>query len=218
MIRGNMFVFEGIDGSGTTTQAAEARKRFEARGLPAQVTAEPSSGPIGSQIRQILSGRLVVPRRGGSAPFDWQTMALLFAADRQDHIAAKITPNLNDGVNIICDRYVHSSVIYQSVSSGKEDAASWIKECNRYARNPDLVFYLKIDPTEAVRRCRQRDTQTDMFDDPELQRLLALAYDNIESYFPEHSIVTIDAGQSVDDIADECWQHIEKLRMEGAPS
>ena len=125
MIRGNFIVFEGIDGSGTTTQAALLRSRFEQQGLPAHVTAEPSAGPIGTQIRQILSGRLVVPRSGSQSSFDWQTMALLFAADRHDHVRAEIEPNMIDGVNVICDRYLYSSVIYQSTASGRDDGEPW---------------------------------------------------------------------------------------------
>ena len=80
MQRGNLIVFEGIDGAGTTTQAEELRRRFTQRGLPATVMAQPSGGPVGMLIRQVLKGRLVTL---GNKPPGWITMSLLFAADRQ---------------------------------------------------------------------------------------------------------------------------------------
>ena len=146
MIRGNFIVLEGIDGSGTTTQAQEIKKRFNDLGLPAHVTAEPSSGPIGALIRQILTGRLVTRSPSGVSQPRWTTMALLFGADRQDHLESEIEPNLRDGVTIICDRYVYSSVLYQSVSANDDSVSKWISEVNRYARNPDLVLNLNVNP------------------------------------------------------------------------
>ena len=82
MPRGHLIVLEGVDGAGTTTQAERLREAFVRRGLPAHVTAQPSQGPVGMLIRQVLSGRLV---QNGAKPPSWATMALLFAADRQDH-------------------------------------------------------------------------------------------------------------------------------------
>ncbi len=126
MIRGNFIVLEGIDGSGTTTQAEQIKKEFTDMGLPAHVTAEPTTGPVGAMIRQVLSGRLVTRIGSSASPPGWTTMALLFAADRQDHLESEIEPNLRDGVNVICDRYLYSSVIYQSVSSNKPNSIEWL--------------------------------------------------------------------------------------------
>lgn len=217
MIRGHFIVLEGIDGSGTTTQAERLRGRFDNAGLPVHVTAEPSTGPIGSTIRQFLSGRLVTRLPSGITNPRWTTMALMFAADRQDHLEAEIEPNLRDGVNIICDRYMYSSIVYQSVTAGRADTAGWIAEINRYARKPDLAIYLRIDPEEAMRRCRERDRNVELFDDPEVQRKIAEAYDKLPDLFPEVKIVTVDGGCSVDEVEENCWSHVEALRAEGAP-
>ena len=80
-----------------------------------RATREPSDGPVGTLVRQVLTGRIVVP--GGRAP-GWATMALLFAADRMDHVESEIEPFIAEGGVMISDRYDASSLAYQSVSSG----------------------------------------------------------------------------------------------------
>ena len=217
MIKGHFIVLEGIDGAGTTTQASRLVDRFTRQGLPAHVTAEPSSGPVGALIRQCLNGRLISQRTQPPSPPSWKTMALLFAADRQDHIEAEIQPNLREGVTVISDRYVYSSIIYQSLSTDHEEAASWIRELNRFAPKPDLVLYLQVDPNEACRRRLARDRKTEIFDDPGFQKRLATAYDHMVTDFPDTNIVTIDCHSSIDEVTDACWAEIETLRSKGAP-
>lgn len=124
MILGHFIVLEGIDGAGTSTQAAMLGTWFRDRGLPVHVTGQPTDGPIGSMIRQVLTHRLVVPGITGPRALGWASMALLFAADRLDHLDACIEPNLMDGVTVVCDRYDLSSIIYQSaIGSGTEVGA-----------------------------------------------------------------------------------------------
>jgi dTMP kinase len=215
MSRGNLIVFEGIDGSGTTTQASALRQAFVKRGLPAHLTAQPSGGPVGSTIRQVLTGRLVIP---GARPLGWKTMALLFAADRQDQQEAEIEPNLRDGITVICDRYVQSSAIYQSTNADDPDAVGWILEANRFIRKPDLVFYLEIEPALARDRRRARSGAVEIFDDFAFQQQLAEAYDGLSELFPDIRLRTIDAAQPPDAIAELVWQEVELLRSEGAPA
>ncbi|MCP4199918.1 MAG: dTMP kinase [Proteobacteria bacterium] len=217
MIEGHFIVLEGIDGSGTTTQAGELKKRFSKLGLPAHVTAEPTSGPIGGMIRQVLSGRLVMRLHQAAVPFNWKIMSLLFAADRQDHVDAEIVPNLREGVNVICDRYVYSSVVYQSASSADEDAAAWVTTLNRYVKKPDLVLYLKVSPDVAAARCRARDKEMEIYEDPDFQKELAAKYDTLQTLFPTDHIVAIDGDRSAAEVAEACWSHVEKLRSTGAP-
>ena len=216
MIHGHFIVLEGIDGSGTTTQASLLTKRFSENGLPAHMTAEPSDGPTGSLVRQILTGRIVSQRTPPTLP-SWKTMALLFAADRQDHIEAEIQPNLREGVTVLCDRYVYSSIIYQSLSTDIAGAAEWIRELNRFAPEPDLVIYLQIPPEVAMRRRQRRDRKSEIYDDPDFQVLLAKEYDKMNALFPDTRIATIDSDQPMAVVTDACWTEIEKLRAEGAP-
>src|SRR3954464_11602121 len=111
--KGRFVVLEGIDGAGTTTQVARLAERLRKDGgQPVRVTREPSDGPIGSLVRQVLTGRIVIP--GGRAP-GGATMALLFAADRMDHVESDIEPFLGQGGIVVSDRYDASSLAYQSV-------------------------------------------------------------------------------------------------------
>ncbi|MGH7327347.1 MAG: dTMP kinase, partial [Polyangiaceae bacterium] len=95
---GRFVVIEGIDGAGTTTQVARLVERLRKSKVDARATREPSDGPVGTLIRQVLAGRIVVP--GGRAP-GWATMALLFAADRVDHVEAEIEPPIEHGAVIV---------------------------------------------------------------------------------------------------------------------
>src|SRR5215471_10435629 len=124
--RGRFVVLEGIDGSGTTTQVAKLAERLRGLGVLVRHTREPSDGPIGTMVRQVLTGRIVIP--GGRAP-GWATMALLFAADRMDHVESEIEPFLAQGGIVVSDRYDASSLAYQSVSSGADakEAVEWIR-------------------------------------------------------------------------------------------
>ena len=128
--RGRFVVIEGIDGAGTTTQTSRLAVRLRSHGRAVRTTREPSDGPVGVLIRQVLSGRIVAP--GGRAP-GWSTMALLFAADRMDHVETEIEPFVASGGVIISDRYDASSLAYQSVMSGRggEEAVEWIRSLNR---------------------------------------------------------------------------------------
>jgi dTMP kinase len=215
MARGHLIVFEGVDGAGTTTQAQALKRAFVARGLPAHVTAQPSAGPVGMLIRQVLAGRLVVS--GSKAP-GWATMALLFAADRQDHQEAEIEPNLHDGVTVICDRYLYSSVIYQSLSSARPESVGWIQEINARVRRPDLVMFLKVTARDAALRREQRSGRTELYDDADFQARLVERYNDLLPLFPDHPIVTLDGAKPVDTIAAEAWARVEALRAKGAPA
>ena len=135
MIEGHFIAIEGIDGAGTTTQAARLAAALRKRGLPVRTTHEPTDGPIGALIRQVLNGRVVVAGPAGSTSLGWSTMALLFAADRLDHLQAEIIPNLMDGVTVITDRYDASSIAYQGVVSGDAAVTEWIRTIKgRYER------------------------------------------------------------------------------------
>jgi len=215
MIEGNFIVLEGVDGAGTTTHTRILQEALSARGLPVRATREPSDGPVGVLIRQILTGRCVVPGIHGSRPPSWTTMALLFAADRVDHIEAEIVPNMMDGVTIISDRYDYSSVAYQSISAGDEDGVvEWVKTLNAHARRPDLTIVLDIPPDVAERRRIERRRGRELYDDEEMQKKLASFYDTIEDHFPGDTIVHVDANRPIDDVAVDVMNAVRRLRGE----
>ena len=215
MIEGLFIALEGVDGAGTTTHTRILMERMRARGLPTHSTREPSDGPIGTMIRQILSGRLVVPGVSGPRPPSWTTMALLFAADRTDHVEAEIVPNLMDGVTVLSDRYVHSSVAYQSLSSGGGDEAiRWVREINAEARRPDLTIVLDVSAETARERRDDRGGRAEIYEYDELQTSLAAFYENIEEHFPGENIVHVDANGSIEEVAEAVYAALRKVRGE----
>ena len=215
MIEGGFIVLEGVDGAGTTTHTKLLAEAMRKRGLPVHTTREPSDGPIGVLLRQMLTGRVVVPGMTGPRAPSWSTMALLFGADRLDHVEAEILPNLMDGVTVISDRYVHSSVAYQSITGGgTPEVVSWVREINRQARKPDLTIVLDIAPEVAAKRRLSRTTGREIFDADELQKALAGFYTTIESHFPNDRIVHVNADRPVGDVAAEVYEHVKRFRGE----
>lgn len=215
MIEGLFIVLEGVDGAGTTTHTGLLGQALRKKGLPITSTHEPSDGPVGMLIRQILTGRVVVPGISGNRPSSWSTMALLFAADRLDHLEATIHPNLMDGVTVLSDRYDYSSVAYQSITAGGEpETVEWVRQINHHARRPDLTIILDVDPDEAARRRKERSVGREMYDDPELQHMLAEFYQDIEKHFPGDNVVHVDGMRGIDEVGADVLIEVEKLRGE----
>ena len=138
MSRGCFIVIEGIDGSGKSEQFQRLTKRLKKRGYKLVATREPTKVyPVGRLIEKVLREEEQVSE---------EALALLFAADRADHTERKIKPALEEGAVVVSDRYVHSSLAYQSRGMGKELDLEWIKMINRYALEPDAVIFLDISP------------------------------------------------------------------------
>jgi dTMP kinase len=209
MRSGLFIVLEGVDGAGTTTQAARLAQTLRARRCVVHETREPSTGPVGALLRLALSGRLVTPGQLGSRAPGWRTMALMFAADRLDHIEAEITPLLDDGMCVISDRYYHSSVAYQSLSANDSAAAiAWIRSINQHARTPDLTIVLDVSAPVAAQRRRSRGG-VELYDDDTLQASLVDFYDTLEAHFPGERIVHVPAEGSIEQIAEAVFAHVE---------
>jgi dTMP kinase len=209
---GHFIVLEGVDGAGTTTHTRLLAERLRELHVPVHATAEPSSGPIGSLLRLALSGRMVMGGAGGAGAPTWATMALLFAADRLDHLDSELLPNLRDGVTVLCDRYDYSSVVYQSATGGGVESISWLRELNRQARRPDLTLVLDVAPEVAAQRRSSRRTASEIYDDEGLQRQLATLYAGLERYFPGERIVHVDAAGTIEQVGERLLEQVRALR------
>jgi dTMP kinase len=208
--RSRFVVLEGIDGAGTTTHAARLADRLRASRVSVRATREPSDGPIGTLVRQVLTGRMVVP--GGRAP-GWATMALLFAADRMDHVESEIEPFLAGGGVVVSDRYDASSLAYQSVSSGAQakDAVEWIRSLNRHVRRPDLTIVLDVSPETAAERRLLRGEAAQLYDQNEVQRALAAFYRDLAKHMPNDNVVVIDSSGAIDEVHDRIWSVYQRV-------
>jgi dTMP kinase len=194
---GVFIVFEGIDGAGTTTQSERFAARVRAKKRTVHVTREPSSGPIGSLIRLVLTERLTLPSMKNA-----EMMALLFAADRLDHIECDIAPHLRDGYVVVSDRYDLSSITYQSATAARDDAEllGWIRTLNKHARRPDVTLVLDVSPDVAAARRRARGGARELFDDADLQARLAAAYRRAEELLPGDRFVHVDGDADPDTV------------------
>lgn len=194
MVKGKFIVFEGIDGSGISTQTQRLKSYLEAEyGIKAILAKEPSEGPIGTIIRQVLSGRTI--------GFDDSSLALLFAADRIDHNKNTIIPVLEQGDFVICDRYLWSSYAYQ----GRHNEVSWIKEINKYAIKPDLTIFIKVRPETSLQRITGSRFKTEIFEKVDILQQVLANYIKLSEEWK-------DSGEQVVEIEGE--RHPDIVEME----
>lgn len=198
--RGTFVAIEGIDGAGTTTQTERYAATLRASGRLVHVTREPSTGPVGTFIRDILAGRRQLP---GGPGFD--LMALLFAADRLDHVRGEIEPSLREGAVVLSDRYDLSSLAYQSVSSESNlqahEIVAWIRELNRFARRPDVTLVVDVSPEIAAGRRKSRGLPGDLYEVEALQARLAKAYAHAEALVPGDRVVHVRGDGDIESVA-----------------
>jgi dTMP kinase len=196
--RGRLLVLEGLDGAGTTTQARLLADALRADGRTVHVTAEPSGGPVGALVRQVLSGR--VAGRDG-APFDPAALALLFAADRLDHAAVEIAPKLAAGVDVVSDRFTLSSLAYQGLAVGD---LPWVEAVNGRAPAPDLTVFLRVRPEVGLRRRHAASLDREIFEVAAFQRKVADAYErSIERLRAAgQAVAVIDGERTVAEVAE----------------
>jgi dTMP kinase len=205
-------VFEGGDGSGTSTQLALLSRRFaaqapgpaEARRGEAPVlhaTAEPTRGPVGSLIREAL---------GGKRPLQPETLARLFSADRQEHLFGPegIVERCARGELVVCDRYVPSSLAYQGITCGDELPLL----LNRDFPGPELLLYFDLDPDIAAQRMEHR-REREIFEYRDFQIEVRRRYRELLPRYAGEGVrtVTIDASGSPEKVAEDVWSALREL-------
>jgi dTMP kinase len=217
--RGPFIVLEGIDGAGTTTQLNALREHFRRISRRAFFTHEPSDGPVGMLIRLALQGRLVGggfelhdpgdPARPPTADFDRTALALLFAADRADHVATQVRPNLDAGRIVVCDRYLLSTLAYQGQSCDFE----WLLEINRPAVSPDLTLFLDVPPSAAEERMRGSRWKKELFETlEEQQRIRAHYFRYIERNIAQVGLVEIiDASRGAEEVSSDLIARVDSF-------
>jgi dTMP kinase len=206
--RGRLLVVEGLDGAGTTTQARLLGDRLLAEGRKTHVTAEPSGGPIGALVRQVLTRRVGA---GPGAAFEPAALALLFAADRLDHHAVEIAPKLAQGIDVVSDRYTLSSLAYQGLAVGD---LAWVEAVNGRAPAADLTLFLRARPRVALGRRRAASIDREIFEVEAFQRRVAGAYERgiARLRAARQPVAEIDGEASVEDVAAAIWDAVSRLR------
>jgi dTMP kinase len=199
----NFFIaFEGIDGSGKSTQVKLLTEKLTEAGLKVYTTCEPTDSPIGKMIREIFSHRMEA---------DHRTIAGLFVADRLDHLLNKtngILKKLEEGYTVITDRYYFSSYAYQSPYMDLK----WVIEANSLSANllrPDLNIYIDISPELSIDRLNKGRTSIELYETLEnLQNVREKYFEVMELLKSEERVLITDGNRSPEVISNDIWNTI----------
>lgn len=179
---GTFIVLEGPDGSGTTTQAKKLAEFLRGKGHEVVETAEPTKGPIGSWIRQLL--------KDGSMTSDL-ALQLLFSADRAWHIGEVIAPALKAGKIVVCDRYVPSTIVYAKALGLEIKSIDQLISLNTNFIQPDLTLFTLPSLDVCLQRVGKRGSK-EIFEKEAMQKAVYQKYVAYQKAHPE--IVIVDTG------------------------
>ena len=187
--RGKFIVFEGLDGSGKTTQMRLLVEYLESKGEACYSTREPTDSPFGMQLRSCLKGNIDTNE---------YTIAGLFAADRLDHILDSengMKKKLGEGVNVFSDRYYFSSYAY----NGEFVPFDWVVELNRPAREmmkPDLTIFIDLPSEECMKRVARRN-EAERYETVEKQKKIRERFFKAFERFPEEKVAIVVSDEDL---------------------
>jgi dTMP kinase len=195
---GKFIVFEGLDGSGQTTQAHLLKEFLSQKGCKVHLTKEPTSNLIGGLIR-------------GQLQNEWKSsqdcLQLLFAADRAHHLEKEIIPLLKKGVIVISDRYFFSTIAYGAIEIKDW---KWLLDINKNFLLPDIIFLLKTPPKICIKRIKTTRFEITLF---EKEKILAKVLKNYLKLAKEFkNVYIIDGTKTVKEVAGEV-QKVVRLKL-----
>jgi dTMP kinase len=200
---GLFITFEGGEGCGKSTQSRLLLKKLEQQNIPVVLTHEPGGTALGNELRKALK------RKRGSSVSP-QAELLLFAASRAQLVAELIHPALEEGKVVICDRFTHSTMVYQGYGRGLDFTA--IKMVNNMATgylNPDLIILLDISPEQGLARKRSLKDRFEL-EDLSFHRRVREGYLKMAAAEPDRWLV-IDASLPKGKIAEIIWDRVSQL-------
>lgn len=202
--KGLFIVFEGIDGSGKSTQIERLAKKLTADKFDVYQTFEPSDGPVGTLVRDMLKGKVEIDQR---------TIASLFAADRTDHLVNKrngIADKVGNGQIVLCDRYYFSSYAYHSQYVDMD----WVIQSNVINADilkPDLNIFIDVDPEACFKRLEKRQDEFELYEKidviKKVRELYFKAFDKLNK--SEH-VVIVDGNADEDVVEKRIFKEVSK--------
>ncbi|MCL6605984.1 MAG: dTMP kinase [Paenibacillus sp.] len=212
MAREGLFItLEGGDGSGKTTIMGRLAAYFQNRSMPYLITREPGGIEIAEKIRSIILDP-------AHTAMDARTEALLYAASRSQHMAERVEPALKEGLIVLCDRFVDSSLVYQGFARGLGIEEVW--NINRFAigsRMPNITFYLDIEPEIGLSRIaanREREVNRLDLESVAFHQKVREGYQLVAATYPER-IVILDANRPLHSIEQDIVRTLEKRILKG---
>jgi dTMP kinase len=200
---GLFITFEGGEGCGKSTQSRLLLKKLEQRNIPAVLTHEPGGTALGNELRKTL-------KRKGGAPISPQAELFLLAASRAQLVTEVIRPALKEGKVVICDRFTHSTMVYQGYGRGLDFTA--IKMVNNMATrhlNPDLIILLDISPEQGLARKQSLKDRFEL-EDLSFHRRVREGYVKMAAAEPDRWLA-IDASLPKGRVADIIWDRVSRL-------
>ncbi len=200
MNRSGLFVsFEGIDGSGKSTQARMLADRLRADGVDVVHTREPGGSPGAEEIRALVL-------QGDPDRWSAETEILLFTAARRDHLERTIRPALEAGKVVVCDRFADSTRMYQGLSRGNLRAKVDALHDLMIGVEPDLTLLIDMDPTIGLSRAKARNTVEERFEDfgASLQEAMRAGFLALAEEYADRFRV-IDGARDADSVAEDVW-------------
>ena len=196
-----MFIaVEGIDGSGKSTTIKELKKFLEKKGHTVVQTAEPTNLSIGRLIRDELKNSK------SETPLLHEKLGLMFAADRLDHLQKRVWPALKEKKTVLTDRYLFSSVAYQSTNVSYE----WIKGVNRFAMLPDILVFIDVSIDKALERIKKFRNDTELYETKDFLTEIDNNYRRIIKDFEDKlKVVFLDGSLGMDEIYDDIEKKFE---------
>lgn len=218
--RGKFIVIEGLDGSGKSTLAKSLSEHLNQAGKKTLLTRQPGGTNIGQKIREILLDK-------NNKELSKKTELLLFAADRAQHVDEFIKPNLGNGINIICDRYIYSNLVYQGLSpkfTDEEEKNYYIETINTINNiatsglKPDLVIVLdlsleKREERLSARYSESKETDKDRIElfNEDFHQNVRAGFTNLSHYFPEQKFCLINADKPQLELLNEALIQLERI-------
>lgn len=206
-MRGKFITFEGGEGSGKSTVIKDLTAKFVAEKIPFILTREPGGTPISEQIRNVILDK-------ANKEMDPITEAYLYAASRRQHVAEKIKPALEAGKNVLCDRYLDSSLAYQGGARGL--GIDRILSLNQEAIDglyPDLTLLFDLDPEIGLRRISDnsgREVNRLDLEKLSFHQAVRAAFHELAERFSDRYVI-IDASLSLPEVEAACFSAITKV-------
>lgn len=208
---GFFITLEGGEGSGKTTVLGRVAAYLQNRSMPYRITREPGGVEIAEKIRSIILDP-------AHTAMDARTEALLYAASRSQHLAEVVEPALREGLTVLCDRFVDSSLVYQGHARGLGIEEVW--SINRFAigdRMPDLTFYLDVDPEIGLSRIaanQEREVNRLDLESLSFHQKVREGYQLLVEAYPDR-IVVLDANRPIHMVEQDIVRTLEERVLKG---
>ncbi len=201
MKKGLFIVLEGLDGSGSSTQCELLKNYLEVKGEKVLLTKEPTNNLVGGLIRGVLTSDWNIGPNG---------LQLLFCADRAHHLEKEIIPAIEQGITIICDRYLFSTLAFGALDCGMD----WLKKLNEKFLLPDLTLILDLSASDSIKRIAKGRSRFELFEKEEKLEAVSLNYKKLAKEY--ENVLLIDANRDREiilrDIAKNVEEYYKKIK------